>query len=66
VVVGRLVRDIAAGESVVRVKLLGKARSKLERVTTVRLRIVAKITDAAGEVRAETRDWRSSEPCPAG
>jgi hypothetical protein len=54
VVVGRLVRDIAAGESVVRVKLLGKVRSKLKRVKTVKVRIVAKITDAAGEVRAET------------
>jgi len=54
VVVGRLARDIAAGETVVKLKLLRKARSKLKHVKTVKLRIVAKITDAAGNVRTET------------
>jgi Bacterial Ig domain len=53
VVVGRLARDIAAGEAAVKVKLSRKARSKLRHATSVKMRIVAKITDAAGNARTE-------------
>jgi Big-like domain-containing protein len=54
VAVGRLARDIAAGQTVVKVKLLRTARNKLKHAKRVKLRIVATITDAAGNERAET------------
>jgi hypothetical protein len=53
VVVGSLARDIAAGETVVKVKLSGKARTRMRLATRVKLRIVAKITDSAGNIRTQ-------------
>jgi hypothetical protein len=54
VVVGSLARDIGIGKTVVNVKLSRKARSRLKRATRVKLRILAKLTDSAGNVRTET------------
>jgi hypothetical protein len=54
VVVGSLTRDIALGETVVNVKLKRRIRSRLMRAARVKLRIVATITDAAGNVQTET------------
>ena len=56
VVVGSLARDIAAGKTVVKVKLSRKARTRMRLATRVKLRIVANITDSAGNIR--TRAFR--------
>ena len=56
VVVGSLARDIAAGETVVKVKLSRKARTRIKLSTRVKLRILASITDSAGNIR--TRAFR--------
>jgi Big-like domain-containing protein len=53
VVVGSLTRDLAAGSRTVRVKLTDKARARLKGATGVELRLVARLTDAAGNVRTE-------------
>jgi hypothetical protein len=54
VVVASLARFIAAGDTVVTVKLPRKARNRLKSVTRVKLRIVATITDSAGNDRSRT------------
>jgi hypothetical protein len=55
VTVGRLTRTLSAGDTKVAVKLSRKARRKLARVRSVKLTLVVTITDAAGNVRRETR-----------
>ena len=55
VAVGRLSRTLAAGETKVAVKLTRKARRRLARVRSVKLTLVATITDAAGNVGRVTR-----------
>jgi Calx-beta domain len=54
VVVGTLERDLAHGKAVVRVKLSRKARSRMKAATRVKVRILAQITDLAGNVRSRT------------
>ena len=54
VVVGSLTRDITTGETVVRVKLSRKARSRLKRAARVKLQIVVRITDSSGNVGTNT------------
>ena len=56
VVVGSLARDIAAGKTVMKVKLSRKARTRMRLATRVKLRVVANITDSAGNIR--TRAFR--------
>jgi hypothetical protein len=56
VVVGSLARDIAAGATVVKVKLSRKARTRMRLATRVKPRVVASITDSAGNIR--TRAFR--------
>lgn len=58
VTVGRLTRTLSAGDTKVAVKLSRKARRKLARVRSVKLTLVVTITDAAGNVRRETRVLR--------
>ncbi len=52
VLVGTLRRTVTAGDTTARVKLTRKARNRLEDVR-VKLSLVARITDAAGNSRAE-------------
>lgn len=53
VLVGSLTRDIAAGETAVKVKLSSKARKRLKKAANVQLKMVARISDAAGNVRTK-------------
>ena len=55
VTVGRLSRTLAAGETKVSVKLTRKARQRLARVRRVRLTLVVRIADTAGNVRRVTQ-----------
>jgi hypothetical protein len=54
VMVGSLARDITAGKTTVKVTLSRKARSRMKVARRVKLRIVIKITDPAGNVRTRT------------
>jgi len=49
--VGSLARDVAAGETTVRLKLDRRARKRLKRLDEVRLRLIVRISDAAGNTR---------------
>jgi hypothetical protein len=51
--VGSVVRHIVSGKTVVRVKFTRKARNRLKDAGPVRLTLVAKMSDAAGNVRTE-------------
>jgi Bacterial Ig domain len=51
--VGKAARHILAGKTVVRVKFSHKARARLKKAGTVRLTLVAKLSDAAGNVRTK-------------
>lgn len=53
VLVGTLTRDLAKGDNAVKVKLFRKARARLKKAESVRLRMIARIADAAGNVRTE-------------
>ena len=55
VTVGRLSRTLTAGETKVSVKLTRKARQRLARVRRVKLKLVVRIVDAAGNARSVTR-----------
>ena len=54
VVVGRLVRTLAAGRTRVKVKLPARTRRALARVHRMRVRVVVRVTDAAGNTAART------------
>jgi hypothetical protein len=51
VLVGTVVRDVAAGANTVKVKLTRTARKRLRHATGVKLRVIATIADAAGNDR---------------
>jgi hypothetical protein len=54
VAVASLKREIAAGETVLTLKLSRQARRRLKPAARVDVRIVAKIADAAGNARTTT------------
>jgi hypothetical protein len=51
--VGKVARHVVAGKTVVSVKLSRRARARLKQAGTVRLILVAKLSDAAGNVRTK-------------
>jgi transposase len=53
VLVGTLTRDLAKGDNAVKLKLFRKARARLRKAESVRLRMIARIADAAGNVRTK-------------
>jgi hypothetical protein len=51
VLVGTVVRDVAAGANTIKVKLTPKARKRLKHASGIKLRVIATIADAAGNDR---------------
>ena len=51
--VGSLARDLEAGKTTVRLRLYRDARAELTKLRRVRLRLVARMVDAAGNVRTK-------------
>jgi hypothetical protein len=53
VLVGTLERELAKGDNAVKVKLFRKARKRLKKAPSVRLRMIARVADMAGNRRTE-------------
>jgi hypothetical protein len=51
--VGSLVRDVKAGKNTLKLKLYRKARTKLADLRRVKIQIVARLVDAAGNLRTK-------------